>query len=528
MTGAAHLARLTLRRDRVRLPVWVLGLGGVIASSAVAVPGVYDTPSKVAGYAATVGASAVSLLMSGRQSGIDTIGGITANEISQVAQLGTTLMVSFLVVRHTRAEEESGRAELLRSTTMGRHAATVAALTYAALAAVLVALVTTLSMVAAGLDATGSLAYGLGLALLGVFYAAVALVAVQLSTSARGALALSGGAIAVGYLVRGIGALRDNALVWLSPFGWAQSLDAFGSERWWPAALLLAGTGLLLALSAALTTRRDFGGGLLQARPGRPRATSLLSSPGGLALRLLRGGMFGWAAGLALLAVVYGAVVPTVPDLLESNPEIADYIGVGPGAEAAILDAFLRYVLLFMAVVTTGFGVAAVLRQRAEEESNRAELVLGTRTSRTQWMGSIVAVAVAGSVVVATATGTGLAVGYALAGGAAGDAAAVIGNQLTYVPAVLVVVGFAAAVVGLAPRMAPFAWALAGVSALQVMLGQTLRLPDWVQAISPFWHLPGVPATAFDPVPGAIELVLAAALAGLGLWGHRRRDLELS
>ena len=98
MAGAAQLTRLTLRRDRVRLPVWVLGLGGLIAASAVAVPGVYDTPAKVAGYAATVGASAVSLLMSGRQSGIDTIGGITANEISQVAQLGVTLMVTFLVV----------------------------------------------------------------------------------------------------------------------------------------------------------------------------------------------------------------------------------------------------------------------------------------------------------------------------------------------------------------------------------------------------------------------------------------------
>jgi ABC-2 type transport system permease protein len=322
--------------------------------------------------------------------------------------------------------------------------------------------------------------------------------------------------------------LRDNALVWLSPFGWAQALDAFGDERWWPAALLLVGTGLLLALSAALTTRRDFGGGLLQPRAGRPRATTMLSSPLGLALRLLRGSILGWAIGLALLAVVYGAVVPTVPDLLESNPEIADYIGVGSAAEAAVIDAFLRYVLLFLAVVTTGFGVGAVLRQRAEEESNRAEQVLATRTSRTQWMGSIVAVAVAGSLVVATSTGIGLAVGYALAGGAPGTATAVVGNQLTYVPAVLVVVGFAAAVVGLVPRMAPFAWALAGVSGLQVMLGQTLRLPDWIQAMSPFWHLPGVPEAPLDVVPGAVELALAAVLAGIGLWGHRRRDLDLT
>src|SRR5688572_4484933 len=127
-TGTRHLIRLILRRDRIQLPLWIVGLGGMVAWSALAVPTVYDTPAKVAGYAATVGASPVSYLMSGRQAAIDTIGGITANEISQVAQLGVCFMVLFLVVRHTRAEEETGRAELLRSTVLGRHAATLAAL----------------------------------------------------------------------------------------------------------------------------------------------------------------------------------------------------------------------------------------------------------------------------------------------------------------------------------------------------------------------------------------------------------------
>ena len=89
-------------------------------------------------------------------------------------------------------------------------------------AALLIGLVTTASMLAAGLDVAGSVTYGAGLTLLGLCYAAVSLVAAQLSTSARGALGLAGAAIAIGYLVRGVGAMQDNALVWASPFGWAQ------------------------------------------------------------------------------------------------------------------------------------------------------------------------------------------------------------------------------------------------------------------------------------------------------------------
>ena len=60
------------------------------------------------------------------------------------------------------------------------------------------------------------------------------------------------------------------------------------------------------------------------------------------------------------------------------------------------------------------------------------------------------------------------------------------------------------------------------------MLGETLRLPDWVDAISPFWHLAQVPVEAFDPIPAVAELALAAALVLLGLWGYRRRDLRSS
>ena len=67
--------------------------------------------------------------------------------------------------------------------------------------------------------------------------------------------------------------MQDNALVWVSPFGWAQRMDAFGDERWWPALpCSCVTTAALLALAAWLTTHRDFGGGLLR-HPPRPPAT---------------------------------------------------------------------------------------------------------------------------------------------------------------------------------------------------------------------------------------------------------------
>lgn len=526
LAGTRHLVRLNLRRDRIRLPLWLVGLGGTITASALAVPPIYDTPEKIAGYASAVGASPVSYLMAGRQAGIDTIGGIVANEISQVAQLGVCLMVTFLVVRHTRAEEENGCAELLRSTVLGRHAATLAGLLYAVCAALLIGLITTGSMLAAGLDGIGSVTYGGGLTLLGLCYAAGALVAAQLATSARGALGLAGLAIAIGYLVRGIGAMQDNPLVWASPFGWAQRMDAFGAERWWPALLLAALTAALLGLAAWLTANRDFGGGLLQTRPGRPRASGFLGTPVGLTLRLQRGLLIGWGIGLAALGLLYGAVIPTIPDLVASNPDIAAAIGASADAEQALIDAFLRYIFVFMAAISTGYVVTAVLRLRTEEESGRADAVLATRVRRTTWVGGTVLVTGLGAVLLMLLMGVGVGVGYGLGMGEWGSFASQLGGQLSYLPAVLLVAAVSVAITGLLPRWSLLAWAAVAFGMFQVLLGEALRLPGWIDAISPFWHLPGVPVESFDPLPALIELVLAAAVVLLGLWGYRRRDVS--
>ena len=126
LTGTPHLVRLILRRDRIRLPVWILGITALTAASVNAISSLYDTPEKIAGYAETVTSSAATKLMNGRPAAVDTVEGIAVYESSTAAVLAVSLMSVFLVVRHTRAEEETGRAELLRSTVLGRHAATAA------------------------------------------------------------------------------------------------------------------------------------------------------------------------------------------------------------------------------------------------------------------------------------------------------------------------------------------------------------------------------------------------------------------
>ena len=381
--GTHHLVRLILRRDRVRLPLWILGITAITAVSAPSVLSFYDTPAKRAGYAVTVDSSGAGKMMNGIPYDVDSLGGITAYETTSTATLLVALMVMFLVVRHTRAEEESGRAELLRATVTGRHAATAAAVLVAVVASALVGVLDTLVFLSAGFDTQASLSHGASLAGVGLVFTSVAAAAAQVTSSARAALGIAGSVVALAFVVRGVGAISDSWLRLVSPFGWAQETRPFGDAKWGWFVLLLVVAALGLLLAAYLTAHRDAGAGLLQPRPGSPRASSFLSTPFGLAFRLQRGLIIGWAVGLTLGAVLFGSLGKEVIAMVEDNPEIAEVIAVGG---AGILDGFFSYSLLLLAGIATAFTVSSVLRIRAEEDAGRAESVLSTGLSRTSWV----------------------------------------------------------------------------------------------------------------------------------------------
>jgi ABC-2 type transport system permease protein len=52
-----------------------------------------------------------------------------------------------------------------------------------------------------------------------------------------------------------------------------------------------------------------------------------------------------------------------------------------------------------------------------------------------------------------------------------------------------------------------------------------LSLPGWVLGVSPFKHVPQLPAAGFTVAPLVWLAAVAAALTALGMVAFRRRDL---
>jgi len=522
-TGTRVLVRHLLRRDRLRLPVWLVSLVGLSYSSVVAVQGLYDTPQAIATYQRTVGTSAAAVAMSGPPVALDTVGGITVFEVSQVAVIGVALMAVFLTIRHTRADEEEGRTEVLRAGVLGRQADLLATGLVVGSAAVLVGVGIALSFVSVGLSTGPSLLYGAAVASIGIVFMAVSLVAAQVTEHARSASGLALSALGFFYLLRAVGDVAENGLSWLSPIGWAQAVDAFGGNRWWPLLLSLAGTVAFGVLAGWLTTRRDFGAGLVAPRPGPPHAARWMTTTPGLAARLQRGTVLGWTVGMTVLGVMYGSLAGEVGDMIEGNETLEEFFSQ---SGVSVVDAYFGTVLLISALAATAFTISSVLRLRTEESAMRAEPILATATSRLSWAGGSLAVTGLGSVLVLMGLGLGAGVTTAFVLSDAGQVGSLLVGVLAYLPAVLLLGALALVLFGWFPRQAALSWAVLAICFVIGWMGDLLSLPDWAMDASPYTHVPQVPMETLTWPALLVLTAITLALGAVGLWGVRRRDLR--
>jgi ABC-2 type transport system permease protein len=531
--GTQALLRLAVRRDRIMIPVWIVALVALTWAQAAAIVSTYGTTQAQLAYAKTA-ASSVPARMFGSVDGATT-GSVMMVEIYVFMAILIGLMHSMLVVRHTRQNEETGRLELVRSAVVGRHASLAAALLLALSTSVVLVILLAGSLVFAGdLPVYGSVLMALGWGGVGLTFAGIAAVTAQLAPGARMANGLAGIALGVAFVLRMVGDVAgdvssDELAVavawpsWLSPIGWTQLAYPFGAQQWWallPYALVPV---VLVAVAFVLSSRRDVGRGLLREPHGRARATRWLASPTMLALRLDRGIILGWAFGIVSMGAIGGVFVREVETMLAGNDEAREMFELLGGSDV-LVEAYLAIMIAYLALFAAAFAIQLALRMRGEERGP-GEALLATGISRVRWMSShLLVAAVVSSVVLmlgcATMYVAALLTGYEL------TAMPIVEGTLAQLPAVLMFVGASALGFGVGNRWAAWAgWGLFAVSVV-VLFGEILDLPEWVLQVSPFTHVPLVPAEDVEAGPLVGLTLVAIAATALGLTRFARRNID--
>jgi ABC-2 type transport system permease protein len=93
------------------------------------------------------------------------------------------------------------------------------------------------------------------------------------------------------------------------------------------------------------------------------------------------------------------------------------------------------------------------------------------------------------------------------------------------VPAMWLLAGATLLLYGLVPRWSLAAWALVAWVFVAAMFGILLDLPQWLLNLSPFQHVPALPAASMAWTPVVALTAVAVALIVAGLAAIDRRDL---
>lgn len=536
MSGLLPLIGLILRSERWLLPIWIGGITLLTVASSAAVISQFGSPSQQAVLLAPAAANPAFRFLRGVPSGLGTGPLVFFQIFTYLAALGG-LMTTFMVVRHTRADEERGRTELLGATPVGRLTPLVAALVAAGIANALLAIATALGLALPGLPWQGSLLTGLAVFTCGLTFAGIGAAAAQVMPTSRGANGVAAGAVGAAYLLRGIGdalAQRSADAIsavsawpsWLSPIGWGQRVAAYSRNDPRPLAIGVVAGLVFAAIATATAANRDLGRSLVRERDGRELARATLSSPLGLAWRLHWPALLGWAIAATTMGALAGLLAPAVADAFQGDAQLMGFLGrLFPGSRGGLLDIFVASILGFAGFLAAAAGAQATMRLRSEESEGRAELLLAAPIDRSRWLLAHVAVAVASIAAVLLPAGGAAAIAFA-AGGEQGRLGSSLAAALAQVPAALVFVGVVAVVFAVAPRLTvPLGWTLLGGGLIVGEYGGLLQLPTWLQDVSPFRHTSAVPAADLD-VPATLMLIaIAAAACALAAVLIRHRDV---
>lgn len=530
------LLRQRLRRDRVQLALWIVGTAALALMATTAVTTTFGVLAEREGILRLTLVAPAILMFRGTPNGAEA-GPFAFFLIFAFLALLAGLMSTFLAVRHTRGDEETGRAELVAATPASRVLPTTATVIHGVLANAVLGLAIALAFIASGLDAAGSFVAGAAVAACGVAFLSIGLVFAQLFRTSRAANGAGVAAVVAAYFVRGIGDAAgepsDDGLhrtplwiSWLSPIGWGQRTRAFAENDLAPLLLAIAFAAVLIAVVYGFQSARDSGASVLPGFRGRDHAGPVLSSSFGLAWKLNAGAVISWAAGAAVMGALATSLTQLVDQLGSDVPDVAVRLQQMAGADATLEQALTTTFFSVIGILASACALQLIMRARQEEVHGTAETVLATPVPRQRWLGEYGAVAFLGVLVVIAVAVLGAVAGAQSADDPVGLTEDATQAAIAQLPAVLVYLGIGLLLFVLVPRvMIGVAWAALTLGAFFGVFGELLGLPDWVRDLSPFAHSPVPIGDDVDWTGGVWMIAIGLVAIAVAIVAMRRREV---
>ncbi|NLC43053.1 MAG: ABC transporter permease, partial [Clostridiales bacterium] len=326
------------------------------------------------------------------------------------------------------------------------------------------------------------------------------------------------------YIIRGIGDVGNEALSLISPLGLILRTEVYVNNYWWPVLLTLGISIIIFSVSLYLNSIRDMGAGFITTKPGRREASLFLTSPIGLALRIQRTTIIAWIIGMFILGISYGSILGDLEGFLASNEILMQMLPFAEGM--SLTEQFVSMLITIISILGTIPTLIFVLKLNGEEKRNRTEDILANAVSRNKIIGSYTFIGIIAALLIQIVSMLGLWFASEFVMDEVILFSSFLKAGLVHIPAIWIMIGVAVLLIGYLPRHTGLAWTYLGYSFFVGYLGDILKLPDWMRALSPFGHIPQIPMEDINMVKLSVLTLIALSLVMVGFIGYNKRDIQ--
>ena len=524
--NTSTLFRFTLRRNRIFLPLWIIGIVTFTVLCAPLATQIATSPTELAMYAETMKNPVMIALCGPLYAEPYTYGVMYTQLMTVWILLLIGAMNIFLTSRHTRKDEEDGKLEVMRSLPVGRASVLSSVWLITLLSNFLIGLLCAVGLASLGIESMtigGCFLLGGIFFIVGMFFAAIALLFSQLCSTSRGMVSSCFLTLGAFYLIAAIGNVSDNGLIYFSPFSIIFKTSPFAKNHIGPLGVILTGTIVIAAIAVFLNTRRDLGAGLLPQRHGRAHAAPSLSSPLGLAFRLTKKTAIAWVLIMFILGTSYGAIFGDFEAFIAQN-ELFQTILATDGNTDMMLS-FMTYITLVMSLISSIPVISCILKLRAEEKKNRLEVVYACSVSRKELFLPYIGIALFLSILLQLSLSFSMWLSANATMETSFSLTDVVVAGLVKLPGVWLLAGIAVLLIGVLPRLTSLVWVYWGVSFFVIYIGRLMDIPDTLVKLSAFGMLPNYPIDEFRILPFTAITVVAVAVLVTGVVGYGKREV---
>lgn len=522
--GTKELLYLYFRRDRFRLPIWIL-LPVLILIFHIITMISLSAGKDIVSFLSEFNEDILISAVHGPIMSLDIVGAALWRAASPIT-LFLGIGVILTVIKHTRTDEETGRSELIRSFRIGRYANLTATMLIVVLLTLLSSLLLTIPMKMIGGNTKGVFIFGATIFLSGIFYGGIGLLACQLKSSSSGARNIGIVSLGLSLLINTLTNISgDTFLKWFSPIAWTRITTPFSGES----ILGLIGCFVIsitpIFLTYVLSTKRDIGGAIFMDQTGPAEAKQTFNSPLALAWRTHKGMFKGW---LVAMILVIGAFASVSSSMSGSISSLFAEIAGDNWMEGMTMDLlFLNIMIYIMSIFVGVYGLIAMNNLKKEEIDGRNEIILDKNINRKSYMFSFIIVALLGSAAILIAMGLSGGIVYSVVTNNFGiEFWQILMMGISKIPAVWILIGAFSLFYGFLPKLTDICWAIWGFFSFLEIAWEG-GIIDWsLMQLSPFAsshytiHVDNLSITLLIRI-----LLVSAILIFLGLVGYQRRDI---